>query len=193
MADQDTQPTDAAAEQPDTCWYVMRDLTRPNAKLPAYIQLTESGYTVFTPMHSVIRSKGGKRVKLDVPFLHDLLFVNSSREKLDEAVDRTTTLQYRYLHGSGALYRRPMTVGKAEMDRFIYAVRAAGDSLRYYHPTEITPAMIGRRVRIVGGAFEGFEGNLQSVRGTSRRRLFISIPDVVVATVEVQAEYIQLV
>ena len=32
-------------------WYVMRDLKRPNAKLPAYKQLSDEHIEVFTPMH----------------------------------------------------------------------------------------------------------------------------------------------
>ena len=31
-------------------WYVMRDLKRPNAKLPAYKQLSDEHLEVFTPM-----------------------------------------------------------------------------------------------------------------------------------------------
>ncbi len=30
-------------------WYVMRDLKRPNAKLPAYKQLSDEHIEVFTP------------------------------------------------------------------------------------------------------------------------------------------------
>ena len=33
-----------------TCWYVMRDLKRANAKLPAYKQLLNEHFEVFTPM-----------------------------------------------------------------------------------------------------------------------------------------------
>nr|WP_172618142.1 hypothetical protein [Parabacteroides distasonis] len=31
-------------------WFVLRDLTRPNAKRPAYRLLEEKGIEVFTPM-----------------------------------------------------------------------------------------------------------------------------------------------
>ena len=70
-----------------------------------------------------------------------------------------------------------MTVGEAEMDRFMRAVRST-DSPRYYQPGELTPAQYGRMVRIVGGPLDGYEGRLLSVRGSRvkrrfRRRFFI--------------------
>lgn len=34
-------------------WYVMRDLKRPNAKLPAYKQLSDEHLEVFTPAMAV--------------------------------------------------------------------------------------------------------------------------------------------
>lgn len=36
-------------------WYVMRDLKRPNAKLPAYKQLSDEHLEVFTPMAMAVK------------------------------------------------------------------------------------------------------------------------------------------
>ena len=41
-------------------WFVMRDLTRSNAKHPAYRMLEEKGLTYFTPMTWKIVVKGGR-------------------------------------------------------------------------------------------------------------------------------------
>ena len=38
-------------------WYVMRDLKRPNAKLPAYKQLSDEHLEVFTPMQLRIHGR----------------------------------------------------------------------------------------------------------------------------------------
>ena len=38
-------------------WYVMRDLKRPNAKLPAYKQLSDEHLEVFTPMQWRLKLK----------------------------------------------------------------------------------------------------------------------------------------
>ena len=50
-------------------WYVMRDLKRPNAKLPAYKQLSDEHLEVFTPMQWRLKLKNGKRIREEVPFI----------------------------------------------------------------------------------------------------------------------------
>ena len=63
-------------------WYVMRDLKRPNAKLPAYKQLSDEHLEVFTPMQWRLKLKNGKRIREEVPFMQDLLFVHDTQEVL---------------------------------------------------------------------------------------------------------------
>ena len=125
-------------------WFVLRDLTRPNAKRPAYRLLEEKGIEVFTPMRWQLVERKGKRIREEVPLLHDLLFAHTTRTCMDPIVEEISTLQYRYLRGG---YRKPMTVGHAEMNRFIRAVHS-DDSPRYFLVEELTSAMYGRMIRI---------------------------------------------
>ena len=170
-------------------WYVMRDLKRANAKRPAYLQLQDEGFEVFTPMKWRLSVSGGRNVRQEVPFIPDLLFVHASREVLDPAVERTSTLQYRFVRGG---FREPMTVRDADMERFIYAVRAA-ESPVFYVPDELTPQMCGKKVRMVGGNLDGYEGRLLAVRGSRVKRILIELPNLLSVSVEVQPEYIQLI
>lgn len=170
------------------CWYVMRDLKRANAKEPAYKQLGKEGFEVFTPMRTVLAVRQGHRIRENVPFIRDLLFVRAMRNGLDSVVEKTPTLQYRYLRGGA--YRDPMTVPDSEMERFIRAVNAS-DSPRYYLPEEIDAKMCGRKVRIVGGAFDGYEGNLLAMRGSKVRRLLVELQGFLIVGVEVRPEYVR--
>ena len=61
----------------------MRDLKRRNAKEPAYKQLQESGVKVFVPMKWQLVIRKGKKVREEVPFIQDLLFVCDPRQHLD--------------------------------------------------------------------------------------------------------------
>ena len=72
----------------------MRDLTRPNAKHPAYAMLAGEGIRFFTPMTWKIYTFGGRRERRWVPVMHDLLFVYSSRDVIDPIVERVSTFQY---------------------------------------------------------------------------------------------------
>lgn len=167
----------------------MRDLKRPNAKLPAYKQLEQEHIEVFTPMKWCLKVKDGKREREQVPFMQDLLFVHDTRETIDAIVDVTPTLQYRFRKGGG--YRNPMTVNDTDMDRFIRAVRSS-DNPKYYLPGEITPGMCRHRIHIIGGALDGYEGNLLSIRGSRTKRLLVELPGLLATGVEVSPEYIQL-
>ena len=78
-------------------WFVLRDLTRPNAKRPAYRLLEEKGIEIFTPMRWRLVERKGKRIREEVPLLHDLLFPHTTRTCMDSIVEEISTLQYRYL------------------------------------------------------------------------------------------------
>lgn len=173
-------------------WYVMRDLKRANAKLPAYKQLTDAGFRVFTPMTLKVLERNGKRTRVEVPFVQDLLFVCSERDALDRVVEHTETLQYRYV--KGAAYRTPMTVPSTDMERFISAV-ATVKTPHYYHPDEITPNMYGARVRMIcEGPMNGLEGTLLKIKGSGKKRLLVKLAGVLAAAVEIsKADYVELI
>lgn len=170
-------------------WYVMRDLKRTNARRPAYQLLKEKKMEVFVPMKWHLVTRGGVRVREEVPFIQDLLFVHEAQTNLDAVVEKTPTLQYRWLRNT---WREPMTVADAEMERFIHAV-SVSESPSYYLPEEITPAMYGRKIRIVGGPLNGYEGGLITVRGSKVKRLLVELKGFLAVGVEVNPEYIQLI
>lgn len=171
-------------------WYVMRDLKRANASLPAYKLLEKEKIEVFTPMKTVLTVKQGRRVRKETPFIQDLLFVHGERSRLDPIIRKMPTLQYRYVRGGH--YQEPMTVPDADMERFIRAVHTS-DSPRYYLPEEVTPVMYGRRIRIVGGPLDGYEGSLVTTRGSKVKRLLVGLSNNLFVGVEVNPEYIQLI
>ncbi len=178
----------ARREKTEFRWYVMRDLKRFNAKLPAYKMLGDMGIEIFTPMVWKVAVQHGKRIPQEVPFMQDLLFVHSSREILDPIVERVDTLQYRFLRDGKRTF---MTVKDADMERFKKAVGTALNP-RFYAPQEITPDMVGKKVRIIGGLLDGYEGHLQKLQGSAVKRLFVELPNLLTASVEVQPEFIQL-
>ena len=171
------------------CWFVLRDLKRANAKQHAYEYLKEKNLEVFTPMKWRLTVKGGKRIRQELPCITDLLFVHDCRENLDPIIELVPTIQYRWLRNK---WREPMTVSDAEMKRFIHAV-SVSTSPKYYLPEEITPSMHNRRIRIVGGPLDGYEGTLLTTRGSKVKRLLVELPDLLTVGVEVNPEFIQLI
>lgn len=168
----------------------MRDLKRRNANTLAVHELAEAGLEVFTPMMQMIMTVRGRRQRREVPVIQDLLFVNECKEALDSFVNKYPTLQYRYQLGKSI--NEPMTVRKEDMERFIFAVSNT-ESPIFYTPAELTKSMVGKRIRIVGGILDTYEGHLLSLKGMRKRRLIIGLPGIISAAVELQPEYIQLV
>lgn len=187
---QNTQKCASSAGTDETAfqWFVMRDLKRSNAKLPAYKMLSDLKFEVFTPMTWKLRTVKGKQIREEVPFMPSLLFVHTCKELLDEIVAKTRTLQYRFVSDG---HHSPMTVGDKEMQRFIHAVKSTSN-LRIYTPKEITPAMIGKKVRIIGGPLNNYEGWLHKLQGSRIKRLFVELQGLFTASVEVQREFIQV-
>ena len=171
-------------------WFVLRDLKRCNAKLPGYKQLWLAGIRQFTPMRQRLMSREGKRERVEMPVIPDLVFAQATRQELDPIVERTPTLQYSFVRGGG--YCEPMVVRDEEMERFIHAIHNS-ESQIYYLPSEITPDMYGKEVRIIGGPLNEYTGRLLSVRGSRKRRLLIELPNFLTVAVEVAPEYIQFV
>lgn len=171
-------------------WYALRDLKRANAKHRAWEILSDKGFEVFTPMHwKLISKKGGGKIRVRVPVIYDLLFVYSDRESLDSEIQKIETLQHRFVKGCGG---NPLVVPASDMQRFIHAVTNS-ESVKYYSPSEITSAMKGKYVHIIGGVLNGYEGLLLSVRGSKVKRLVVELPNLITAGIEVNPEYIKVI
>lgn len=171
------------------CWFVMRDLKRPNARIQGYRLFEERNIEVFTPKKWKLSVVKGERIRREVPCIPDLLFVHDTRTNIDSVVNSVPTIQYRWVRHK---WREPMTVSDAEMERFILAVRSS-ESPRYYLPEEVTPEMLNRKIRIVGGPLDGCEGTLLTTRGSRVKRLLVELPGLLSVGVEVEPDYIRLI
>ena len=177
----------------DDRWYVLRDLARPNAKTPAYKQLQEMpgmADCVFVPLKQQVFKEFGKCVVRFVPYMPDLVFVHKSKEELDPIIRNIPLLQYRYVRG-GKQYEA-MTVRHEDFEKFREAVNTT-DNVEYYSFEEVSPKMYGRRIRIIGGRLDGFEGRLMTKKGSKFKRLLIDLQECnLSAAILVESEYIQV-
>lgn len=175
-------------------WYVLRDLSRPNSKRPAYKQLQEMPEmkdSFFVPLKQCVFVEFGKRVVRYIPYMPDLLFVHKSREELDPIVHKIELLQYRFVRGGKQF--EVMTVSHAAMESFRRAVEQT-DNVEYYTLDEVSPQFYGKQIRIIGGRLNGLTGRLMSKRGSKYKRLLIDLTECnLSAAVQVEPEYIQLV
>lgn len=168
-------------------WFVMRDLKRSNSLTPAYKMLSDAGFEVFTPMITKVTNAFGRRRKVSVPFIQDLLFVCSTRDSLDPIVHKTPTLQYRFVKGGRP--GQPMEVPFREMTRFKSAVEASPQPL-FFKMDEISPKMFGANIRIISdGILNNYEGQLLKIKGSGKKRVMLRLKDSnLIAAIEIASQ-----
>lgn len=178
-----------SAEERPLPWLVLRDLKRSNAKNPAYKMLAEKGFEVYTPMKCSLVRKSRHLERVERPVLPDMVFVHCAEDDISELIEQTPTLLFCYGRGG---YKKVIKVEHKDMSRFIEAVRL-GRQVEYYKIEEITPSMIGKKVLLKDGVFEGVEVRLLKKSDKKRKYIVVELPSVFAAVVEVNPEYIQLI
>jgi len=85
-----------------------------------------------------------------------------------------------------------MVVPQKQMEDFMRVAGTLSDDITYYHPDEIALEK-GRRVRVLGGMFDGIEGILVRGKGRRDRRVVVLIEGVMaVSTATIEPDLIEL-
>ena len=155
-------------------WFVLR--VTYSRELKAQQLLQEAGVECFIPM--VYERKEKK--KNYVPAVHNLIFVRSSRDFLDNykrKIESDCPLRYMMDRSSGL----PMIVRDKEMDDFIRVTTEKEDNVKYLDDPSAA-ATKGTPVEIVSGPFKGVKGKLLRIRRD--RKVVLQLAGVVAVAVD---------
>lgn len=156
-------PQESATQEPEAkVWYAIRVTFNREMKVKDDLDLR--GIESFIPMHYVMGTRRGRRVKKLVPTIHNLIFFHIEPSVMKE-YKATTKMPIRYIMNPAT--KKPVVVPDKEMQSFIAVAGTYDEQLVYVTPK---PGQFtrGDRVRILGGPFEGAEGVLTKVKGTNR-------------------------
>ena len=152
-------------------WFPMRVTYGRGMKVKTELDRIE--IESFLPMKCrVVESRTDGNVELQrelVPAISNLIFVRSKQERITE-LKRTNEvlepLRYMldYTNGDGPVI---MTVGDREMENFMRVASKTDDSVMFLDENTIV-GKEGKRVKIMGGAFEGVEGVIRRVKRCKR-------------------------
>ena len=127
----------------------------------------------FVPMtHKIVESRMGGTTELRrelVPAISNLIFVRSTQERisgLKMSNEVLEPLRYMMDHTIG-LKPEIMTVGDKAMENFMRVATMTDDSVMFLDENTIV-GKEGKRVKIMGGAFEGVEGVIRRVKRCKR-------------------------
>jgi transcription antitermination factor NusG len=136
-------------------------------------ELDRLGIENFVPMRYkvVVRQNDGDtelRREL-VPAINNLIFVRSTQERLSELKQTNEVLEpLRYMMDrTASLEHAIMTVADREMENFMRVASRTDDSVMFLDE-ETVVGKEGKRVEIMGGAFEGVTGVIRRVKRCKR-------------------------
>ena len=150
-------------------WFPMRVTYSREMKVKGELERLE--IENFVPMtYRVVEKQNESDFQRElVPAISNLIFVKSTQEKITE-LKRTNEvlepLRYMldYTNGDGPVI---MTVGEREMENFMRVASKTDDSVMFLDENTIV-GKEGKRVKIMGGAFEGVEGVIRRVKRCKR-------------------------
>lgn len=155
-------------EQPK--WYAMRSAYCREMKARELLQ--NEGIECYVPVKVVKVERSGTEVTKNVPLIHNLIFVRTTREKMDpwkQLHEEDASLRYMIDKST----RRPMVVSEKAMDDFIRVTQSSqSDELVVLDHPEVVLEK-GQRVEIIEGPFKGVRGHVLRIRRD--RRVVVSI------------------
>lgn len=185
-------------------WYVIGSLNRQNEfKIRDAFRM--EGKECFVPLRyelrvvkATVKGKDGRKERQEhkerrlVPAIPGMVFL-----KAYASVDQMKE-DFRYRKESVFLRRSTfsnkedfLTVSDHDMENFIAVSEKAGEHITYYEPGEIQ-LRPGDRIRVNGGLYDGREGVIMRVKGKRKKQLVVSIPGILIASVEMEPELVEL-
>ena len=152
-------------------WFPMRVTYQREMKVK--VELDRLGIENFVPMrYKVMESQNDGDTELRrvlVPAINNLIFVRSTQERLSELKRRNEVLEpLRYIIDQTA--ERPhviLAVPDKQMENFMRVASQTDDSVMWLDDETIV-GKEGKRVEIMGGAFEGVVGVIRRVKRCKR-------------------------
>ena len=152
-------------------WFPMRVTYQREMKVKA--ELDRQGIENFVPMrYKVVESQNNGDTELRrvlVPAINNLIFVRSTQERVSELKRTNEVLEpLRYMMDHKAAREHAiMTVADGEMENFMRVASRTDDSVMFLD-NETVAGKEGKRVEIMGGAFEGVTGVIRRVKRCKR-------------------------
>ena len=152
-------------------WFPMRVTYQREMKVKG--ELDRLGIENFLPMrYKVVESQNDGDAELRrelVPAINNLIFVRSTQERVSELKRSNEMLEpLRYMMDHTASSEHAiMTVADREMENFMRVASRTDDSVMFLDD-ETVVGKEGKRVKIMGGAFEGVTGVIRRVKRCKR-------------------------
>ena len=176
---------------PDTAaeWYVLRVTYQRELSTKEY--LDKLNIENFVPVRVVRRrnSKGQFFRACEVA-VHNYIFIRSTREVIDELKTYKLPMLRYVMHPQNG-ENQIMIVPEEQMRNFIAVAGNEDEQVLFMSPEEVALSK-GDKVRIMGGVFEGVEGQLMRVKNSRGKRVVVKIDGITaVATASIPSALVE--
>lgn len=167
-------------------WFAVRVTYSRELALKAF--LDEEEIENFIPMRREYLVKDGRRISKLVPAVHNLVFIRSTRKRIDALKDKAgMNIPIRYIMNRE--HHLPIVIPDAQMRSFILVSGTYDEAVLYVEPAELQ-LLKGQKVRVIGGVFEGAVGEFVRIRRD--RRVVVNIEGVMaVATTFIHSSLVE--
>lgn len=170
-------------------WFVLGSLSR-GQELKIRDEFRRESFDCFVPLRYEVKTIKGHRERTMVPAIAGLVFLKGTLDQLKEAVKfRKERIYLRKSTFSN--HEDYLTVSDRDMQNFIAVTEKAGENITYYSPDEIQ-LRPGDKIRVSGGLYDGREGIIMRVKGKRKKQLVVSIPGILIASVELEPELVEV-
>ena len=149
-------------------WFPMRVTYQREMKVKA--ELDRLGIESFVPMtYKIVDADTDNPHHKLVPAIRNLIFVRSTQERISHLKSSNETLEpLRYLIDNTAEEAHTiMTIPDRQMQNFMRVASRTDDSVMFLDDESVV-GKEGKRVEIIGGAFEGVTGVIRRVKRCKR-------------------------
>ena len=152
-------------------WFVMSAVYGQELKIKK--ELEELQIECFVPMKTSFSKEKGKVIKTTTPAIKNLIFIHDNKETI-----QLFKIQHKYLQYQVNRKKEAIIVPEKEMQNFIRALNI-NDKKIVFHDQEIITLERGESVKIVGGEFDGIEGEFVRLSGKRNRSFLVKINGVI--------------
>lgn len=170
-------------------WYAMSATFGREMKAKEFLE--KNNVHCFVPLRcQLVKARGRDKVRKLVPAVSNLIFVHSTKARIQALKQEVPYLQYHTKPEEGR--NVPVTVPDRQMDPFIAACNTYNEKMTFISPDEINLSE-GTRVRIAGGTFDGVEGTFVRVEKGRQKHVVVLVEGIVaVVLAKVSDGYIQV-
>lgn len=173
-------------------WFVLKTIFSREMRVKHL--LDERAIESFIPMQYKIKTKFGKKEKVLVPVIKDLIFVHAEKKRVEEFKKELFLregFEAYFLTRKEGYKRIIEIIPDKQMEDFINVASHLNDDITYFNSEDIELKK-GTKVRVIGGIFDGIEGTLLKVKGKRSKRIVIEIPGVAIAASYIEPDLIEV-